>query len=90
MTYILIDRVSVCTMRSAVPFACGLYAMVTRCFLSRDPIERSEEIGHKFWLAIMTYCLTRTESSKNAFLVIFRDRLCRSGRSCFRDHILRK
>ena len=38
--------------------------------MSRDPIERSEEIEYKPRLAIMTYHLTHTELSEHAFLVI--------------------
>ena len=47
-TYILIALVNVCTLRSAVPFACGLYISHSRSLLlGDDTVKRMEEIRHE-------------------------------------------
>ena len=56
-------------------------------FLPRDPIERSEEIGHEPWLSIVTDRFTGPESSKHTLFVTFSDRLSSSGGTRLGDYV---
>ena len=56
-------------------------------FLPRDPVERSEEIGHESWLSIMTNRFTGSKSSKHTIFVTFSNRLSSSGGTRLGDYV---
>ena len=56
-------------------------------FLLRDPIERSEDIGHESRLSTVADRFTDLKSSKHTLFITLSDRLCSSGGTRLSDHV---